>query len=122
MKKMIVKSTFAVVAVTVSSLGTWKAYGVYGNVDNSLLMENLEALSANSEGDNGEGKPAILEGCKSPGGGTIGTAMYICTSGTTLFYSNCLPPHSTVYPCSTRGIPKIDILSSKPNNGYCMKY
>ncbi len=119
---MIVKSTFAVVAVIASCLGAWKACGVYGNVDNSLLMENLEALSEDSKGDNEEGKPATLEDCKSPGGGTKGTTMYICTSGTTLFYSNNVPPHPTMYPCSTRGIPKIELLSLKPNSGYCMKY
>ena len=38
--KMIVKSTLAVVTVATSCLGVWRAYGVCGNVDNSLLMEN----------------------------------------------------------------------------------
>lgn len=119
---MIVKSTFAVVAVTASCFGAWKACGVYGNVDNSLLMENLEALSADSNDENGEGKPATLENCKSTGGGTKGTTTYICTSGTTLFYSNSVPPQPTMYPCSTRDIPKTDLFSLKPNSGYCMKY
>ena len=53
MKKMILKSTLAVVAVTASCLGVWKAYGAYENVDNALLMENMEALS--QDGDNGRG-------------------------------------------------------------------
>ena len=50
--KNILKSTLAVVAVTTSCFGAWKAYGTYGSVNNSLLMENLEALS--QDGDNGE--------------------------------------------------------------------
>lgn len=45
MKKVILKSTLAVVAVAASCLGAWKAYGAYGSVDNSMLMENIEALS-----------------------------------------------------------------------------
>ena len=45
MKKVILKSALAVVAVTLSCLGAWKAYEAYGNVDNVLLVENLEALS-----------------------------------------------------------------------------
>lgn len=54
MKKVILKSTLAVVAVAVSCLGAWKTYGAYGSVDNSMLMENIEALSdENHEGDNG---------------------------------------------------------------------
>ncbi|MBQ8593832.1 MAG: hypothetical protein IJ467_06020, partial [Bacteroidaceae bacterium] len=56
MKKVILKSTLAVVAVAASCLGAWKAYGAYGSVDNSMLMENIEALSDNGEpndGDNG---------------------------------------------------------------------
>ncbi len=43
MKNAIIKSTLAVVVVATSCLGVWRAYGAYGNVDNSLLMENLEA-------------------------------------------------------------------------------
>ena len=50
--KNILKSTLAVVAVTASCLGAWKAYEAYRSVDNSLLMENLEALS--QDDDNGE--------------------------------------------------------------------
>lgn len=50
--KNILKSTLAVVAVTASSFCAWKAYGTYGSVNNSLLMENLEALS--QDGDNPE--------------------------------------------------------------------
>ena len=125
MKKVIIKSALAVVVMATSCLGVWRAYGAYGNVDNSLLMENLEALSADSEGesgDNGEGKPAILENCKSPGGGKKGTVMYICTEGTTLFYSNSVPPQPKMSPCSTRGIPDISLFSMAPNNGYCMRY
>ena len=51
--KNILKSTLAVVAVTASSFGAWKAYGTYGSVNNSLMMENIEALS--QDGDNGSG-------------------------------------------------------------------
>ena len=47
--KNILKSTLAVVAVTASSFGAWKAYGTYGSVNNSLLMENLEALTLDDE-------------------------------------------------------------------------
>ena len=56
MKKVILKSILAVVAVAASCLGAWKTYDAYGSVDNSLLMENLEALSEEpeSEGNNEE--------------------------------------------------------------------
>lgn len=120
--KMIVKSTLAVVTVAASCLGAWRAYGVYGNYDNSLLMENLEALSADpkGEGDNGEGGGITLYDCKSPGGGKKGTAMYICAEGTTL-YSTDLPPEPQVFPCSNKGIPDISLFSLKPNNGKCYR-
>lgn len=52
MKKSIIKSTLAVVAVAASCFGAWKTYDTYGSVDNSLMMENLEALSQG--GDNGD--------------------------------------------------------------------
>lgn len=62
MNKNFLKSTLAVVAVVVASLGAWKAYGAYGVNDNTLLMENLEALSQG--GDNpGGGQPKELEQC-----------------------------------------------------------
>ena len=51
MKKIILKSTLAVVAVAASCLGAWKTYDAYGSVDNSLLMQNIEALSGNANGD-----------------------------------------------------------------------
>lgn len=51
MKKINLKSTLAMVAVAASCLGAWKAYDTYGSVDNSLMMENIEALSL--DGDNG---------------------------------------------------------------------
>lgn len=54
MKKVIFKSTLAVVAVATSCLGAWRAYGSYENVDNSLLMENLEALAQDEGGENGD--------------------------------------------------------------------
>lgn len=54
MKKTILKSTLAVVAVTASCLGAWKTYEAYGSVDNSMLMENIEALS--DENPEGEGQ------------------------------------------------------------------
>lgn len=50
MRMNILKSTLAVVAVTASCLGAWKAYDAYDYNDNSLLAENVEALS----GDNSE--------------------------------------------------------------------
>lgn len=53
MKKVIIKSTLAVVAVATSCLGAWRAYDAYGNVDNSMLMENLEALAQDEGGDAG---------------------------------------------------------------------
>lgn len=49
MKKINLKSTLAMVAVAASCLGAWKAYDTYGSVDNSLMMENIEALSNPSE-------------------------------------------------------------------------
>ena len=48
MKKMILKFTFAVVAVVVSSIGAWKAYGAYEKKPfdrNGLLEENIVAFS-----------------------------------------------------------------------------
>ena len=54
MKKINLKSTLAVVAVVASCFGAWKAYDTYGSVDNSLMMENIEALS--DENPNGEGQ------------------------------------------------------------------
>lgn len=55
MKKVILKSTLAVVAVAASCLGAWKTYGAYGSVDNSLLMENIEALSGDDNGEPNDG-------------------------------------------------------------------
>ena len=41
-------------SVAASGLGACKAYDTYGRVDNTLMMENIEALSdENPEGDNG---------------------------------------------------------------------
>ena len=61
MKKVILKSTLAVVAVAASCLGAWKTYEAYGSVDNSLLMQNIEALSGSgdSDGDNGGGDDMV---------------------------------------------------------------
>ena len=47
--KNILKSTLAVVAVTASCFGAWKAYDAYGHEKNSLLIQNIEALTAPSE-------------------------------------------------------------------------
>ena len=49
MKKILLKSTIAVVAVAASSLGAWRAYNAYGVTDNTLLVENIEALSNPSD-------------------------------------------------------------------------
>jgi hypothetical protein len=49
MKKINLKSTLAMVAVAASCLGAWKAYDTYGSVDNSLMMENIEALSLDGD-------------------------------------------------------------------------
>lgn len=48
--KNILKSALAVAAVTLSCLGAWKAYEVYGTMDNSLMLENIEALGSTAEG------------------------------------------------------------------------
>lgn len=45
MKKIFLKSTIVVVAVAASSLGAWRAYDAYEVTDNSLLAENVEALT-----------------------------------------------------------------------------
>ena len=49
MKKNFLKSTIVVVAVAASGLGAWRAYNAYGVTDNTLLVENIEALSAASD-------------------------------------------------------------------------
>lgn len=52
MKKIILKSTLVVTAVAFSYFGTWKAFDAYNisNVDNnSMLFENIEALSSGSD-------------------------------------------------------------------------
>lgn len=49
MKKVILKSSLAVVAVATSCLGAWKVYKVYGTMENSLMLENIEALTQNNE-------------------------------------------------------------------------
>ena len=49
MKKVILKSALAVAAVILSCLGAWKAYEAYEYNDNSLLAENVEALTQASE-------------------------------------------------------------------------
>lgn len=55
MKKMILKFTFAVVVMAASCLGARKAYDAYGYEENSILMENVEALSDdNSETNSGQ--------------------------------------------------------------------
>lgn len=43
------KSTIVVVAVAASSLGAWRAYSAYEVTDNTLLVENIEALSEVSD-------------------------------------------------------------------------
>lgn len=48
--KKVFKSTLVVVAVVASCLSTWKAFNAYDKEYNSLLMENLEALSSSTEG------------------------------------------------------------------------
>ena len=48
MKKTILKSAPGAVAVVAASLGAWKAQGAYGNEDNSMLMENVEALTSDN--------------------------------------------------------------------------
>lgn len=53
MKKVILKSTLAVVAVAASCFGAWKTYDTYGSVDNSLLMQNIEALTQNGSNEPG---------------------------------------------------------------------
>jgi len=45
MKKNFLKSTIVVVAVAASGLGAWRAYNAYEVTDNTLLVENIEALS-----------------------------------------------------------------------------
>lgn len=112
--KNILKFTFAVVVLVTSAAIGYYSYTRHQQEQfawaNPLLEENLEALTEN--------KGALtLKFCKSPGGGKKGTVMYICASGTTLFY-NTAPPSPTMYACSNRGIPKIDF-SLKANNGYC---
>lgn len=54
MKKNFLKSTIVVVAVAASSLGAWRAYDAYEVTDNTLLAENIEALS--NPGDPGDGQ------------------------------------------------------------------
>lgn len=54
MKKMILKSTFAVVAVVASIYGAWKAYDAYEYNDNSILAENIEALTQEGEAKDNE--------------------------------------------------------------------
>lgn len=49
MKKFLLKSTILGVAVGVSGLGAWRAYNAYEMTDNTLLVENIEALSEASE-------------------------------------------------------------------------
>lgn len=51
---MILKSTLVVVAVAASCFGAWKTYDTYGSVDNSLLMQNIEALTQ-GDGDTDSG-------------------------------------------------------------------
>lgn len=57
MKKVILKSTLAVVAVAASCLGAWKAYNAYERVDNSMVIENIEALCD----DFGDGSTGLVE-------------------------------------------------------------
>ncbi|ERI88220.1 hypothetical protein HMPREF1981_00604 [Bacteroides pyogenes F0041] len=47
-----INSTIVEVAMDASSLGAWKAYNAYGATENSLLTENIEALtSGDAPGD-----------------------------------------------------------------------
>lgn len=56
MKKVILKSTLAVAAVAASCLGAWKAYNAYERVDNSMVIENIEALSTPTDKGTGRKK------------------------------------------------------------------
>lgn len=39
----------------------WKAYGAYGSVNNSLMMENIEALSTPTDNDTGVKKANLWD-------------------------------------------------------------
>jgi hypothetical protein len=116
MKKRIVKTTLAVAVVAASVAIGYASYTQYQNNQlayaNPLMEENIEAMS------DGPSQCITLHYCKSPGGGTKGTTMYICAEGTTL-WGTTPPSNPKVNPCSTMGIPKIKIFSTEPNNGQC---
>ena len=55
MKKAILKSAPGAVAAAASCFGAWKAYDAYQYEDNAMLIENLEALSDNTDAEGGNG-------------------------------------------------------------------
>ncbi len=57
MRKNFLKIALAIVVVATGSYGSYKAYSMYiaKNVEDSLLMENVEALSQSGEGSTNNG-------------------------------------------------------------------
>ena len=47
-------ATLTIVAVVAAGFATYRSYGSYGAKDNSLLMQNVEALAGGTESDTGE--------------------------------------------------------------------
>lgn len=53
MKKNLIKSTLVVAFLTVAGLGGMKAFQNQANEENDLLMQNIEAMCSDGEGESG---------------------------------------------------------------------
>ena len=132
--KNILKSTLAVVAVTASSFGAWKAYGTYGSVNNSLMMENIEALSQDGDNDTGGGHHSEPVYCKTmafiasdgSNGGTFGGPLgipkcYICSDGYAEFSDEGEKTCKRLQkPKCTSSVKMNPSQSTQSHDGYCI--
>ena len=66
MKKQIIKCGIAAAVVVAAGFAAYQSYGAYGAQDNSLLMQNIEALAQSTEpgGDPSEGESGGPTKCK----------------------------------------------------------
>ena len=120
MKKSI-KCGITAAVVAVASFAASQSYGSYGTQDNSLLMQNIEAL-ANEKGEGGdntgEGGAITMQYC------TDGEPVIVslstkpkCASGTSMSVTVPTTPSGTIYPCGSTYV----ACGPLSKIGYCYK-
>ena len=105
-----------IAAVAIATFVGAKSFKTNAYESNSLLMQNVEAMSSGAE------ISGTLKSCCRKGGGTRGEPAYVCLSGTTFLNSQIdSPDGATVKDCTgPKQIPKLSL--SENNWGYCLEY